>query len=134
MFSKVFIVSKRILILAISAMLVHFNGCSSTPSVANSDPAKAKEIAITILDAWKNGESMEALKQKTPPMFAVIDLWKDGCKLTSYEFVGDSEMVGPNVRLNVRFSCQNKAGKNVDKTIKYLVTTTPAITFIKEDG
>jgi hypothetical protein len=115
-------------------LLSHFSGCSSAPSVANSDPARAKEIATTILDAWKNGESMESLKQKTPPMFAVIDLWKDGCKLNSYEIVGDGEMVGPNVRFQVRFNCQDKAGKKVDKTIKYLVTTTPAITFIKEDG
>jgi hypothetical protein len=134
MLPEVFVTRQRFLMLGLAIVLSQFAGCSSAPSVANSDPTKAKEIATTILDAWKNGETMESLKQKTPPMFAVIDLWKDGSKLNSYEFVGDGEMVGPNVRFQVRFNCQDKAGKKVDKTIKYLVTTTPAITFIKEDG
>jgi hypothetical protein len=120
--------------LGLPIVLLSILGCTGAPSVSNSDPTKAKEIAITILDAWKEGETMESLKQKTPPMFAVIDLWKDGSKLNSYEIIGEGEMVGPNIRFQVRFNCQDKAGKKVDKTIKYLVTTTPAITFIKEDG
>ncbi|MFN7292742.1 MAG: hypothetical protein ACK5YR_20440 [Pirellula sp.] len=120
--------------LGLPIVLLSILGCTGAPSVSNSDPTKAKEIAITILDAWKQGETMESLKQKTPPMFAVIDLWKDGSKLNSYEIIGEGEMVGPNIRFQVRFNCQDKAGKKVDKTIKYLVTTTPAITFIKEDG
>lgn len=134
MHCRTLVTRKRFLGLSLCIVLSSVIGCSSAPSVSSSDPNKAKEVAKTILDAWKNGETMESLKQKTPPMFAVIDLWKDGCSLTSYEFVGDGEMVGPNVRFQVRFICQDKAGKKVDKTIKYLVTTTPAITFIKEDG
>ncbi len=83
--------------------------------------AKAKEIATTILDAWKNGETAESLKQKTPPMYAVIDLWKVGASLTPTRSLAMAKMVGPNVRFQVRFNCQDKAGKKVDKTIKYLV-------------
>jgi hypothetical protein len=134
MHCRTLVTRKLFLGLSLCIVLSSVIGCSNAPSVSSSDPNKAKEIATTILDAWKNGETMESLKQKTPPMFAVIDLWKDGSKLNSYEFVGDGEMVGPNVRFQVRFNCQDKAGKKVDKTIKYLVTTTPAITFIKEDG
>lgn len=119
---------------SLSIVLSCVIGCSGAPSVSKSDPNAAKELAKTILDAWKNGKTMESLKQQTPPMYVVIDLWRDGHILTSYEFVGEGEMVGPNVRFPVRFICQDKAGKKVDKTIKYLVTTTPAITFIKEDG
>ena len=131
---RILVARKRFIGLSLCFVLLSVIGCSSAPSVSNSDPSKAKEIAKTILDAWKNGETMESLKQKSPPMFAMIDLWKDGCVLNSYEIIGEGEMLGPNVRFQVRFNCQDKSGKKVDKTIKYLVTTTPAITFIKEDG
>lgn len=109
-------------------------GCSGAPKVADSDPAKAKEIATTILESWKSGLAMDSLQKQSPPIYAVIDLWKNGHTLDSYEIIGDGEMLGPNVRLQVRFQCLDKAGKKVDRTISYLVTTTPAITFIKEDG
>ncbi|XZE19086.1 hypothetical protein SH449x_004396 [Pirellulaceae bacterium SH449] len=115
-------------------LLIGALGCSSAPKVADSDPAKAKEVATTILESWKSGGTMDSLQKQSPPIYAVIDLWKNGHTLDSYEIIGDGEMLGPNVRLQVRFQCQDKAGKKVDRTINYLVTTTPAITFIKEDG
>ena len=109
-------------------------GCSGVGKVSDSDPAQAKELATKILDTWKSGAAMGSLQQQSPPIYAVIDLWKDGYILRSYEIIGDSEMLGPNVRLQVRFRCEDKNGKKVDRTFKYLVTTTPAITFIKEDS
>jgi hypothetical protein len=118
----------------VTLVLIGALGCSGAPKVSDSDPAQAKEIANRILESWKSGGSMDSLKKQSPPIFAMIDLWKDGCSLDSYEIMGDGEMLGPNVRLQVRFQCKDKAGKKVDRTINYLVTTTPAITFIKEDG
>jgi hypothetical protein len=107
-------------------------GCSQQPNVPVSDEAQAKKIAEKVLDAWKAGGTAEDLKSETPPIFVSEDLWRNKMVLTSYS-IKDTKIVGTNVRFEITLSYTDKGGKKSDKTIAYLVTTTPAITFIRED-
>ena len=95
---------------------------------------QARKLAETLLDKWKSGASIEEMASQTPPMYASEDLWKKGTKLTDYQFVGNGEMLGPNVRFKISLKCSGKDGKVTERSFNYLVTTTPALTFHREEG
>ena len=108
-------------------------GCAPT-SVANSDPRQARELVDRLLSAWKSGATPLELKHEVPPVFVGEELWKSGASLSSYEIIGDHQMMGPNVRFTILLRFTDRNGKAVERTFNYLVTTTPALTFFREEG
>lgn len=108
-------------------------GC--TPSTAPvSDAGRAKELLQSALDAWKSGVSIEESRKGNPPVYVTEDFWRNGFKLREYALVGESETLGSNIRFKVDLKCTNKTGKVIDKPVRYLVTTVPAMTIVREEG
>ena len=108
-------------------------GCS--PGAAPmSDAGKAKELLQTSLDAWRSGASLDDRRKASPPIYITEDLWRNGAKLSEYKLVGESEVLGSNIRFKVDLKCTIKSGKAMEKTVRYLVTTQPALTIVREDG
>ena len=125
--------SKTALLLASAACLLLQLGC--TPSTAPiSDAGRAKDILQSSLDAWKSGASIEDSRKGNPPIYITEDFWRNGSKLREYKLVGESEELGSNIRFKVDLKCTNKTGKAIDKTVRYLVTTVPALTIVREEG
>ena len=108
-------------------------GCGPR-QVPLSDKAQARQVAEKVLDAWKSGSSMEEMKSLSPPIIVSEDLWRKQSSLNSYQFISDGEMLGPNVRFSIQLTCTDSEGKEIDRTFNYLVTTTPAITFFREEN
>jgi hypothetical protein len=117
-----------LLIVLLSGIL----GCSE-PKVPVSDLAQAKAIAEQVLEAWMSGSAMDDLKRMSPPIIVSEDLWRRQVALRSYKISGDGAMLGPNARFDIQLTYLEANGTSVEKTFGYLVTTTPAITFFREE-
>jgi len=118
---------------AISACCLALNlGCgSSLPTAA--DPERARDALRTALDAWKNGESSDALQKRSPPIY-VRDLdWSDGWKLKDYRFTLDDEQYGQQRRCHIRLSLVSPKGKAAGKEVQYLVDTAPALVIVRAE-
>lgn len=105
-------------------------GCSG--SVANPvDPDRARGALKSALDHWKSGGDPLSLPTSATPM-TVQDLeWQSGAKLVDYEVLGDGDPADANLRVKVKLTLAGK-GKNAEKTVDYLVTTSPAVTVFRD--
>lgn len=123
----------RPLVFGFIVNLFWFVGCSQ-PQVPISDMAQAREVAEQVLEAWKSGSAMDDMKTLSPPIIVSEDLWRKKVKLNAYSFIGEGSMLGPNVRFEIQLKYKDESGRDVEKVFPYLVTTTPVITFFREDG
>jgi hypothetical protein len=120
-------------LLCVAAVFFFQIGCA--PATAPmSDAKKAKELLQSMLDEWKAGTSMDGMKHRDPPIYVIEDLWRSGNKLDNYTLVGESETLGSNIRFEVELKCNNESGKVIEKSVRYIVTTQPALTMVREEG
>jgi hypothetical protein len=125
----------RKLLLGLSLLLSCLQAAGCGPAkVPPSDSQQALVLVEKLLGQWKSGATIEELAKMTPPTYVSEDLWKKGVKLTEYKIVGEGEMLGPNVRFKVALKYAGKNGAVAEKSFNYLVTTTPALTFFREEG
>ncbi|MGV3484453.1 MAG: hypothetical protein ACO1RT_08545 [Planctomycetaceae bacterium] len=107
-------------------------GCGP-PAVPISDVDAARELLDSSLAAWKSGRSVEQMRQQAPPVYVAEELWSQGLQLSDYSIDGNGELYGSNVRLHATLKVAGKGGETKDAKVKYLVTTTPALTIARED-
>ena len=81
------------------------------------------------MQAWVDGKSPKDLK----PRIIVSDAeWESGAKLESFEFVPNDELVdGSNLHLRVKRKLSIR-GQASESTVKYIVSTSPAITIFPQ--
>lgn len=125
-------VTQRLLVSIALANLLSLSGCSQ-PQVPVSDIVQSRKVAEQVLDAWKSGSAMEEMKSLSPAIIASEDLWRKKVKLDSYKFLDDGSMLGSNARFEIQLNYKEVDGKSMEKSFAYLVTTTPAITFFREE-
>ena len=106
-------------------------GCSGGNTAAPLDSPKAREALTTTLDAWKKGEGITALTAATPPIVAQDMDWLAGAKLLDYRVKGEGTPMDSNLRVPVQLTLKSRDGKDVTKTVTYLVTTSPAVTVFR---
>ncbi|MDR3621689.1 MAG: hypothetical protein P4L85_20220 [Paludisphaera borealis] len=114
------------------AMLVALSVAGCSGGVANPvDPDRARVALKSALDHWKSGGDPLSMPTSATPM-TVQDLeWQSGAKLVDYEVLGDGEPADANLRVKVKLTLAGK-GKNAEKTVNYLVTTSPAVTVFRD--
>jgi hypothetical protein len=124
-------VSPRLIAPAVAAVVaLTTSGCSK--GVANPvDPDRARVALKAALDHWKSGGDPLSMPTSATPM-TVQDLeWQSGAKLVDYEVLGDGDPADANLRVKVKLTLAGK-GKNTEKTVNYLVTTSPAVTVFRD--
>ena len=131
--SHAFSCSKWLMVLPLILCCLLAPGCGLA-KIAPSDSQQALALVEKLMGQWKSGAKIEELAKMTPPTFVSEDLWKNGVKLTDYKVVGEGEMLGPNVRFKIALKYAGKNGTVAEKSFNYLVTTTPALTFFREEG
>jgi hypothetical protein len=114
------------------AMLVAASIAGCSGGVANPvDPNRALDALKTALDHWKSGGDPLAMPTSSTPM-TVQDLeWQSGAKLVDYQVLGEGVPADANLRVKVKLTLAGK-GKNAEKTVNYLVTTSPAVTVFRD--
>lgn len=119
-------------VLLCAIVLTSLMGCAES-KVPVSDLAQAKKVAEQVLEAWKSGSTMEEMKNGSPSIIVSEDLWRQKASLKSYKIIDEGSMLGPNARFEIQLTYEDSKGKNTEKTLTYLVTTAPAITFFREE-
>jgi len=121
---------RRFAILPACCLLILQLGCGSALDKP-VEPAQAAEVLKVAFDAWKQGESYGALKQRQPPIYLNEREWESGKKLMGYE-PGPVTMMGRQARCSVKLTLQDKEGKVSERTIGYQIDTTPSVVITRE--
>lgn len=125
-------VIRRILIAAVClAALVA--GCGSPNYVppAATQPADAQAALVAALDAWKEGVTLEELREQPQPMYVGDEDWQAGVQLAGYR-IGSPEVAGLHVIYPVDVELQRNSRRQ-KKTVRYHVTTEPVIHIMRGD-
>ena len=107
-----------------------FPGCSVAGHVV--DPERARETLKTALESWKKGDTIESLRAASPPIVAQDFDWMAGNRLVGYEVTGDGKDDDANLRIPVKLTLKTAQGKEVKKSVSYVVGTSPALTVFRE--
>ena len=122
--------SLSLLLLATVTMLL---GCGPVQAPV-SDPEQATKLVAQVMGEWKLGKKWGETKQQTPPIYVTEDLWRNGLTLNDFSLIGNGELLGTSVRVQVNLKCTDKNGKVISRSVRYLVTTKPALTVMREEG
>ena len=116
--------------LALAALVAA--GCAETITAAPLDHSKARDALKTTLEAWKKGDEPSALASASPAITAQDLDWLAGAKLVSYEVKGEGTGVGSNLKVPVELSMKAKDGKDIVRTVNYVVGTSPSLTVFRD--
>ncbi len=123
--------------LAVLATLL-LPGCSD-PSRANPvNEMSARDALKTALDGWKKGDTPKSFADASPPMIVQDLEWEGGAKLVDYQLVDDGKAYNANLRVQVKLTLDSDqakskaAGKQTEKTVWYLVGTSPKVTVFRD--
>ena len=110
-------------------MAVFAAGCGGGSLPPPADPAAARQTLTAALDAWKAGETTEALAARHPPIY-FNDL-KPELRLLAYTIADGHEMYGQSVRLSVTLSVKLPDGSTKERKVTYLIDTAPALVIVQ---
>lgn len=133
--SSVFIAFKQasaVIAVLLSFLLICLSGCGGGFPSHSVDASKARDALKTTLERWKNGDAIDSLKSGSPTITAQDLDWLSGATLVSYEVAGEGGEMDANLKIPVRLTLKTKGGKEVKKSVSYLVTTSPEITVFRD--
>jgi hypothetical protein len=88
---------------------------------------------VAALDAWKGGESPDALAKRSPPIRVSDGDWMAGLRLQGYRAPDEGKLVGSDVNYSVALELKNAKGKVSKKTAVYAVTTRPQLMVLRQN-
>jgi hypothetical protein len=124
--------SLSILVACVIAMLLAPLGGCSTSTAHAVDGSRAREALITALDHWKQGDSPSSLSSSGTPMTVQDFEWERGARLKEYQLVEDGQARGDNLSIKVKLTLSGDRGKPMEKTVYYLVGTSPSVTVFRD--
>lgn len=116
------------------AALLSAAGCGSTSARNLKLDKELAHVSLeACLKAWKERESIESLRQRSPPIICSDSDWAAGGTLQSFKFVGTETDDGANLHSTVELALLDKYGRDVRHAARYVVSTSPQITVARED-
>jgi hypothetical protein len=107
-------------------------GCGGPYQSAPVNADKARETLAVAMEAWKEGETVESLKEDSPEIVVQDFDWSDGMKLLDYEVLDDGKPESANLVARVKLTLEDKTGAKSEKTVTYLVGTAPVLTVFRD--
>ena len=95
------------------------------------DAAVARGAVKTALEGWKKGDPPAALKNASPAITVQDMDWQAGAKLVDYQVDGDGKDFGPNLHVPVKLTLRTPQGKQIKKSVSYVVGTSPYVTVFR---
>jgi hypothetical protein len=109
-------------------------GCGSWQGGGSqADPNQAQSALHAALDAWKGGESPEALARRSPPIHVSDADWHQGLRLERYEASATGRPDGFDVNYPVVLELKDPKGKTVTRKAAYNVATHPRLAIVRQD-
>jgi hypothetical protein len=120
--------------LAAMAAVLAMPGCSGGSAAHAVDTSRARDALVIALDHWKQGDTPGSLPSSSTPMTVQDFDWQGGAKLLDYQVQGEGEPRDANLSIKVKLSLDGLQGKSkkVEKTVSYLVTTSPSVTVFRD--
>ncbi|MFO1001244.1 MAG: hypothetical protein U0936_12945 [Planctomycetaceae bacterium] len=123
-------VSRRIAVSLLLGLCM-FVGCGEQRA-APVDPVLAKKSLVEVMEHWKSGGAIEALRKRQPEIVAQEMWWSQGRKLIGFQLVGEGRVEDANWFCDVELEVSDGEGKEpVKKTFTYVVGTDPVITVFR---
>lgn len=114
--------------------LLVFNGCGGggdyDAAAHRVDAETARSTLVSVLDGWKAGDQPDAWQQKSPSVVIQDFDWMGGAKLTEYEIL-KQEAIDANLHCQVKLSLEHPEQGSTEKTVTYLVSTSPVLTVFR---
>ena len=108
------------------------SGCGGTPAAA--DPDQARRTLIAALDAWKSGETPDALAARSPAIHVSDADWNSGATLTTYEAADSARPDGYDLSFSVVLELKGPKAKVATKSkAVYVVTTHPKALVLRQE-
>ena len=107
-------------------------GCGGPYQSAPVNADKARETLAVAMEAWKDGETVESLKEESPEIVVQDFDWSGGMKLLDYEVLDDGKPESANLVARVKLTLEDKDGAKSEKTVTYLVGTAPVLTVFRD--
>ncbi len=125
----------KVLCLVFSLVCWSLSGCGSySPTEHRVEPSSAKKILEEVLTSWKEGGSMEQWQKREPPVVVQDMDWKSGATLQSFEINGEGEAIDANLHCQVKLKMLLPNKSKSEKTVTYLVGTSPVVTVFRALG
>jgi hypothetical protein len=110
-------------------------GCGGAkPLSLATTPEKSRQVIVSALDAWKNGQTREDLKKLSPPVYFQDDDLYRGRKLIDYKLEGAPKQLGTGLSYVVSLTIQNGSTPPATRKVAFRVVTEPNIAITREDG
>ena len=116
------------------ACLLLLSGCDG---VYRSDPVipeLARETLRQALEQWQAGASAESMRERSPEIVVQDIDWSSGSKLIAFDLLEVGKPVDANLIAKVKLTLQTSAGKQQEKTVTYVVGTSPVLTVFRGFG
>jgi hypothetical protein len=121
----------RSIAIALPSVLA-FGGCGDTLPEP-SEVTKAGPVVAAALDAWRRGEKADTLLNAATPVRVIDHEWQTGWALDDYKLEGAPVPYGPTIRQPVALELKNPDGKEIKKSVFYLVNTGNPSVITRED-
>ncbi|MFO0890892.1 MAG: hypothetical protein U0790_17335 [Isosphaeraceae bacterium] len=131
MSANVFIRALLLRRIAATVGLMAAAGCGQTPAPAPADETQARQTLEKVLAAWQHGQTVEAMKQASPPILVSDPSWQKGESLRKYEVAGPGKPSGAEREFTVMLWLADPRGKERKAEVAYKVGTDPILTVFR---
>jgi hypothetical protein len=110
-------------------------GCWSSSQAHAVDAPRAREALKTALDHWKSGQDPRSLQSSHTPMTIQDFDWAGGARLIDYQLIDEGQAKDANLSIKVKLVLDapgKGSSKPTEKSVWYLVTTSPSITVFRD--
>lgn len=112
---------RQLILGAVGVVLIA--GCSGKKPPEPVDAEQARELLCDVLESWKNGDTIAALRDRSPPVIVADEDWLEGARLTRFQLKDPGDLVGTNLRAQVTLHLQDRRGQNLaPRTVEYIVS------------
>jgi hypothetical protein len=94
---------------------------------------QARAALRTALEAWKQGERPESLRDGAPSIHMTDDDWQAGRRLKRYQVDDADEVVGVGLRCNVVLAFEDESGGKVERRALYHIDVQPRLVIARAD-
>jgi hypothetical protein len=124
--------SMRVALPLVLCCLLCATGCRKRLAANAATPDKARETLKQGLEAWKSGQTTDAVLASASITF-VDNEWSGGSKLISYEVQGDGQPDGFDWQCKVKLSLQDEKGNKSEKRAVYNISTSPKLVVVRNE-
>lgn len=127
---------KRLAAAAIVAVVaLTQTGCWGSSRAHAVDPPQAREALQTALERWKAGDNPRSLAKSSTPMTVQDFDWAGGVRLADFQILDDGKAMDANLSIRVKLVLEapgRVARTRTEKTVWYLVGTSPSVTVFRD--